>query len=165
MVVSQAPQKVRLTKTYEGCITCPQCQKRTMKPLASFLGMPTPLRVKCGCGARFPILLEMRTHYRKRTRLSGTYTQLTTRLSGRIMIVNLSLTGLSFVTTAPSALQVGDLLELCFRLDDPQHSELCKRAEVKHVHGTTIGVAFCHLDAYEKAMGFYLMNAQGELEL
>jgi hypothetical protein len=107
----------------------------------------------------------MRTYYRKRTRLSGTYTQLTTRLSGQIMIVNLSLTGLSFITTSPPVLQVGDLLELRFCLDDPQHSVLCKRAEVKHVHGTTIGVAFCQLNAYEKAMGFYLMNAQGELEL
>jgi len=165
MAVSPAPQKVRLTKTYEGCITCPQCQKRQEKPLASFLGVTTPLRVKCGCGARFPILLEMRTYYRKQTQLAGRYTKLTSQFAGQITIVNLSFTGMRFVTATPPPFQLGDLLELHFRLNDPQQSLLCKRAEVKHVHGTTVGVAFCHLNAYEKAMGFYLFNADGELEM
>ena len=48
-------------------------------------------------------------------------------------------------------------IELRFRLDDPQESSLCKRAVVKHVHGRAIGAAFCHLNAYEKELGFYLM--------
>jgi hypothetical protein len=162
MTISQPPQKVRLTKTYEGVITCPQCQKRQKKALASFLGVATQLRVQCGCGARFRILLELRNYYRKRTQLTGTYIQLASQLSGQIMIVNLSFTGLSFTTTVPHPLQVGDLIELHFRLDDPQQSVLCKKAVVKHVHGTTVGAAFDQLNAYEKAIGFYLMEPEEE---
>jgi hypothetical protein len=107
----------------------------------------------------------MRTYYRKQTQLTGRYIKLTSQFSGQITIVNLSFTGMRFVTTTPPPLQIGDLLELHFRLNDPQQSLLCKRAEVKHVHGTTVGVAFCHLKVYEKAMGFYLLNADGELEM
>lgn len=165
MAISQPPQKVRLTKTYEGVIICPQCQKRQKKALASFLGVATQLRVQCGCGARFRILLELRAYYRKRTQLAGTYTKLASQFSGQIMIVNLSFTGLSFVTTMPPPLQVGDLIELHFRLDDPQQSVLCKRAVVKHVHGTTVGAAFDQLNAYEKAMGFYLMEPEEEQKM
>ena len=53
--------------TYEGVVTCPQCQKRKQKPFASYLGVTPSLRVKCGCGAVFPILLDVRGYYRKRT--------------------------------------------------------------------------------------------------
>ena len=182
MVLSQPPQKVRLTETREGVITCPQCHKRQKKAFASFRGLAPHLRVNCGCGARFRILLEMasgqhayqtvpicwqgaemRTYCRTRTQLPGTYTKLSTRLSGQIMVVNLSFSGIGFVATMPSSLRVGDLLELRFRLDNPQQSVLCKRAEVKHVYGRTIGAIFCHLNAYEKDLGLYLKDAPGEL--
>ena len=158
------PQKVRLTPTYEGVLICPQCQKRQKKSLAAFLGVTTHLCVHCGCGARFRIQLERRTFYRKHTHLPGTYTKLATRLTGPLVIGNLSFSGLRFVTPTLSPLQVGDLLEIRFRLDDPQQSVLCKRVEVKHVRSKTVGAAFCHLNAYEKEMGFYLMDPEGKGE-
>lgn len=182
MTGSQPPQKVRLTETREGFITCPECHKRQKKSFASFLGLAPQLRVKCGCGARFRVLLEiasgqntrnqlpvfwkgaeMRTYYRKRTELPGTYTTLPPRFCGQIIVVNLSFSGISFVTTTLPPLRVGDLLELRFRLDNPQQSVLCKRAEVKYVHGKTIGAVFCHLNAYEKDMRFYLKDVPAEL--
>lgn len=182
MTGSQPPQKVRLTENREGFITCPECHKRQKKSFASFLGLAPHLRVKCGCGARFRVLLEiasgqntrsqlpvfwpgaeMRTYYRKRTELPGTYTTLPPRFCGQIIVVNLSFSGISFVTTTLPPLRVGDLLELRFRLDNPQQSVLCKRAEVKYVHGKTIGAVFCHLNAYEKDMRFYLKDVPAEL--
>jgi hypothetical protein len=114
----------------------------------------------------FPILLDVRGSYRKRTQLPGRYTKLATALSGAILIANLSFTGVGFVTKTPHPLlEVGDLIELRFRLDDPQASSLCKRAVVKHVHGRAIGAAFYHLNAYETELGFYLMTPTAELEL
>ena len=60
-------------------------------------------------------------------------------------------------------LRVGDQLELQFRLDNPQQSLLCKRAEIKHLHDKTIGAVFCHLNAYEKDLEVYLKDGPGEL--
>jgi hypothetical protein len=113
----------------------------------------------------FPILLDLRAYYRKRTRLPGRYIKLASQLSGQIDIVNLSFTGIGFVTTMLHLLHVGDLVALQFRLDDPQQSVLCKHAVVKHVRGHTIGAAFCHLNAYETELGFYLMAPEEAVEL
>ena len=165
MAVAQQPQTVRLTTTCEGVLTCPQCQKRQQKSLGGYVGVAHHLRVKCGCGAVFPILLELRASYRKQTRLPGTYLKRTSQLSGKIDIVNLSLTGIGFVTTMVHPLHVGDEIMLEFRLDDPQHSVLRKYAVVKHVRGYAVGATFCHLSAYEKELGFYLLNPAVEVEI
>jgi hypothetical protein len=94
----------------------------------------------------FPILLDLRAYYRKRARLPGRYTKLATALSGSVLMTNRSFTG------------VGDVIELRFCLDDPQESSLCKRAVVKHVRSRAIGATFCHLNAYEAALGLYLIH-------
>ena len=55
MAVSSPLQTIRLTTTAEGLVTCPQCQYCKRKSFAAFRGKTPVLRVKCGCGAVFPI--------------------------------------------------------------------------------------------------------------
>jgi hypothetical protein len=104
----------------------------------------------------FPIVFEGRKYYRKPTRLPGRYTHLVTQEVGLLLIRNLSFTGVGFVTQLTHHLQVGDLVELDFLLDDPRHSAICRRACIQHIFQRAVGAAFCHLYAYEKELGFYL---------
>jgi hypothetical protein len=60
---------------------------------------------------------------------------------------------------------VGNEIALQFLLEDPPRSLLWKHAVDKHVRGQAIGAAFCHLNAYEAELGFYLMDPNVELVL
>ena len=64
--------------------------------------------------------------------------------------------GLGFVTKLPHRLQVDDVIDLQFLLDDPGQSYLCRRALVRQVHNRAIGAEFADLYAYEKELGLYL---------
>ena len=117
-----------------------------------------PLNVTCRCGGIFPIVFEGRKYYRKPTHLPGRYTQLVTQEAGPLLIRNLSFTGVGCVTTLSHHLQVGDMVELSFILDDPRHSAISRRARIQHVFHRAVGAAFCNLYAYEKELGFYLFG-------
>jgi hypothetical protein len=156
MAVPPFPQTVHLTPTADGVIICPQCQTRQTKALAAYQGITTCLRVKCRCGALFPILLDQRAYYREYVQLAGRYTQLATQHTGEIRIVNLSSGGVGFVTLTPSPLQVEDLIELLFCLDDPSQSVVYQRAVVKHVRDILVGAALCPLTREGQALARYL---------
>jgi hypothetical protein len=74
-------------------------------------------------------------------------------------VVNLSMTGVHFDTLLPHALQIGDVVELVFHLDDPLCTEIHQKAIVHWVDDKKIGAAFCDLRAYEGNLGFYLRPA------
>jgi hypothetical protein len=150
-------QKVYLDKHDEGTVTCPNCQKSKRMNLTTQKGRREVLKVKCGCGCAFGIRIEQRRYYRKKTQLLGHYAVPGTTASGSIVMEDLSFTGIGFRTRGPHTLQLGDLVEIRFLLDDQRASELCKKAMIKRIRGPFIGAEFCDLTAYDKTLGFYLM--------
>jgi len=56
-------------------------------------------------------------------------------------------------------LQVGDVIDLRFVLDNNVRSEVCKRALVRRVQDRFVGAEFCDLKAFDKELGYYLMPA------
>jgi len=77
----------------------------------------------------------------------------------QMTVVNLSMTGVRFYTLLPHTLQVDDVVELDFHLDDPQCTEMHHKAIIQWVDDKQIGAEFCDLQAYERALGFYLRPA------
>jgi|GEM_PF-278565 len=93
--------------------------------------------------------------------LSGTYTSVKDSYTGEAIIVNLSREGLRFKTKKNPPLKPGDLILIEFHLDDGNRSRIRKRAVVKSVTDTSVGVQFTRVDptdASDVAIGFYLLT-------
>ena len=157
MITKATTQKVYVNKEHEGTITCPQCEKSKRVNFAKYAGLREALKVKCSCGYLFKIVIEARKYFRKRTHLTGNYVVPGTDKSGSIVVEDLSWSGIRFQTRMQHNLQIGELIDLRFVLDNDIRSEIAKKATVRRVHGRTIGAEFCDLKAYDKELGYYLM--------
>jgi hypothetical protein len=152
-------QKVFIDNRNEGTVTCPGCQKSRRANLSQYKGVCEIIKVKCGCGCAFGMIIDQRKHYRKKTQFSGNYTVLGTDKSGRMIVEDLSFTGIGFRTRLAHSLEVGELVEVRFVLDDQRRSEVCKMARIRRIQERSIAAEFCDLKAYEKDLGYYLMPA------
>jgi hypothetical protein len=104
-------------------------------------------------------VLEKRRLYRKTVNLSGTYDLIKNGKvvdRGGVKIVDLSLGGGKLKLHVQRNLHVGDHLNLEFSLDDTNQTPVKKKATIRTIIGTTIGVIFSSPDAYDTMLGFYL---------
>ena len=154
-----SPQLVYLDAQGQAIVTCPQCTKRAQVSAAAYRDCHALLKSTCTCGHCFPFLLDTRHFYRKAVHLSGRYTPLDTTTKRRMTVVNLSMSGVHFDMLLPHALQIDDVVELVFHLDDQRCTEIHQKAIVHWVDDKKIGAAFCDLRVYEGNLGFYLRPA------
>jgi hypothetical protein len=116
------------------------------------------VRVRCRCGHTFYVRFEFRKYYRKKTALVGYYA---TRPDYdnwvEITVMNISMGGIGFHASDRPRVKTGDEIEVKFRLDDANQSEIQNRAVVKVVLDRYIGCEFqALLNGYKKRLGFYL---------
>jgi hypothetical protein len=148
---------VYVNEDHEGTIICPNCEKNKRADFSKYGESREPLKVKCGCGCLFNIIIESRRYYRKKINIPGHYTVPGSDKAGSIVVEDLSFTGIRFRTRLIHNLQVGETVDLQFVLDNKKKSEIYKRAIVKRVQGRSIGAEFCDLKAFDKELGYYLM--------
>ena len=153
----QVAQKVYVNEHGEGTVVCPNCEKSKIVNFVQFKSVREPLKVKCPCGHLFKIIVELRAYYRKSTQLPGQYTTPGTDKSGSIIIEDLSFSGIGFRTRLKHNLQIGDVIDLRFELDNSVRSEIVKRAVVKRLHDQFVGAEFCDRRAFDTELGYYLM--------
>lgn len=103
------------------------------------------LVVTCSCGHRYPVYLEYRRAYRRHVDRTGTYRSGNgPDREGIAFISNLSMTGVGFRTAGNHGFTTGDVLEICFALDDTEET-IQASAVVKHTRATYLGVQFTQL--------------------
>lgn len=124
-------------------------------------------RIQCPCGAVFPVLFERRRHYRKTSRLTGSYQVLPedetafpaiSQDKGTIncRIDDISLYGAAFSTLGQHRIKKGARIVLGFYLDDKNLSWIKKTGIVQRVEGLCIGMKFDEEPSPDKILGFYL---------
>ena len=151
-------QKVRLNPDNMGVIKCPHCGTTRTVNAAKLNNPRGLLKARCKCGAAFQVLFEVRKAYRKETRLHGKYVKHAgDEEQGKIIVRNISLSGIGFTTLTKHNLKQGDKLKLKFTLDDKRRSEIEKDGIVKVVNDKSIGCQFMDFDQRDEALGFYLM--------
>lgn len=146
-------------------LTCEQCGRSKKVPLEVFHDRTKPLKVQCPCGTAFRVAIVVRKFYRKQTRLYGVYVKrgvMTANVmeQGRMVIQDLSRTGVGLQTLAKHTLSPDDVVALTFTLDDQQQTPIQRTARVKRVSGLFIGAEWIDQDAYtteNRMLGFYLM--------
>lgn len=144
---------------HEVVLVCEQCGNTKKINTVKYEKLKKPLRIKCGCGSQFLVSIETRKYYRKSTRLYGEYAKVGTEgVAGRMIIRNLSRTGLGFEMAGDHALRPDDILRIRFTLDDRMRTEIHKKVVVRNMQDRFVGAEFCDLEPYESVLGFYLMN-------
>jgi hypothetical protein len=140
-------------------LKCPDCGGARTINAAKLDNPRGPLKARCKCGAVFRILFEVRKAYRKETRLLGNYVKHSgDEEQGRIIVRNISRSGMGFTTLTKHNLKQGDRVKLKFTLDDKRRSAIEKDGVVKVVNDKSIGCQFTDSDQQDEALGFYLMR-------
>ena len=145
-------------------LACEACHRSKTFPVAAVKDLPQPLKVRCPCGALFGVTVLIRSCYRKKTQLPGTYTQRDSQMGqvqahGDMTVEDISRTGLGFRPLGPHAVRVNDVLLVAFSLDDPQQTRIQKVVRVRRIADGRIGGEFLDHDAYtetNRLLGFYL---------
>jgi hypothetical protein len=138
-------------------IVCPSCDFKKKIDATPYKGVNRALKVKCICGEAFKCVIEFRKCYRKKVNLSGEHFSEKTGKRGILCVEEISMGGLRFISLDPHNLGKGDTLEVKFQLDDPNKTEISKRAVVLHVKDLKVAIKFTDKDKWDKALGFYMM--------
>jgi len=141
-------------------IICPSCKEPKTISVAAYKNKQHSIKVRCSCNEIFPIQLDFRRHYRKKTNLPGKYI-LPDAPEGEginVMIINISLSGLAFMVSGQHYLKEGDNVFVEFVLNDKKKTVLRKLVEVYNVRKNVIGCQFTGKEPFEKALGFYLQR-------
>ncbi len=158
-------QRVYISSDNTATFTCPRCKQIRTVNLADYAGLTkaVKLNVRCGCGHRYPATIERRRQFRREVAFPGTYTRIVNGRqadSGTMVVRDVSRTGLKIRVPDAQRLNSGDTLEVAFRLDDHQKSQIRKRVVIRKIEGVDLGVQFLSSEAgnpSDKAIGFYLM--------
>jgi hypothetical protein len=142
----------------EGRVTlcCPKCGFMRQIEIAQLKSVNGPIKVKCRCQNVFHAQVEMRQFFRKQTSLPGEFTNVATGKSGRMVVKDVSIGGLGFITDEAGMLQPGDVLKVRFTLDDAHSSEILRKVTVRSVRHSMVGTEFSDGKPYDKDLGFYL---------
>jgi hypothetical protein len=151
-------QTVFVNSENKAIFTCPNCTKAKTVNISNLVNEKKELRVKCTCGHVYPVVLERRKFYRKKTSLPGIFMLEQNRKEYSMTVTNISRFGLEFNSSESEKLKVGDLVGLEFRLDDKSRSLIKKKGTIRRIEGMNIGIEFSYIDEYDKILGFYLFK-------
>lgn len=151
-------KRIYVTDSNTVSIVCPKCGKLRHGTIKAGSIRTRTMRVRCSCGEVFPIQMEFRRHYRKKTHLKGMFWQSEKGLDHPVVIKNISVSGIGFYTENSTLLSEGKPITIAFELDDPQRSLVRKRVVPRRKDGHFIGCEFTsHQYHYDKAIAYYLM--------
>ncbi|ACL05500.1 PilZ domain-containing protein [Desulfatibacillum aliphaticivorans] len=152
------PKIVYVNSDDTAVFVCPNCGSSKTASVARFKNQRGAIKVRCACKEVYRIQLEFRRSWRKPTELNGLYTKVGDEtIGGRMVVKNISQGGVGFLTKSKNRLQIGDVINLKFNLDDAEKSQIRKRAEVRVVEDHYTGCQFTDMaGTYDKALGFYL---------
>ena len=137
-------------------IICPGCGTMRHGSLRRIRVLKHSFPVRCNCGSRFNVVLELRKAYRKATYLLGTCRRPASDPLP-VVIENLSLGGVGFSLDPDKKLRVGERITISFLLDDARKTPVTRRATVRHVHDGYAGCEFHSHSCSDGDLGFYLM--------
>jgi hypothetical protein len=158
------PQKVYVNPDDgRAVLKCPHCGAAKTRYVGKFKGGKRNVKVKCKCQEVYRVSFEFRKAYRKDARLQGFYAKLPQgRDWGKMIVTDISLTGMGFSSMMKHGLKKGDEVKLRFNLDDARGSKIEKKAVVKWVTDTRVGCEFktsgAEDETSDQALSFYFMR-------
>jgi len=153
-------KKVYLNRNKEGYVNCSHCgkaQKISIRDSESHIAK----EIACSCSSVTDFHLEQRQHFRKDVEFIGTFKKVypDTSAMGKVIIEDISRTGMRFKTVTRNYLKKDDIIHIRFALKDSHDSLIAEDGVVRFVKGPYVGLEFQHLSEHSKKLiGFYLMQ-------
>jgi len=139
-------------------IKCPYCQASKTVPVEKFKNPKNILQISCLCKKVFNVVHEFRQMYRKGTKLRGRYfNQSRDNDEGRIVVDNISLKGVGFYTVGLHKIKKDHILNVEYRIDDPQKTLISRKVIARVVKGDYVGAECVNVGEYDKFLDFYLL--------
>lgn len=134
-------RKIHCGKKLECAVTCYQCGKPNRIDTTT-AKLEQPIQIECKCGNCFSIQLEQREYYRKEVKLTGNYERLLpeNQEKGKIIIEDISYTGIGCRTVKKHNLNLEDVVQVEFTLDDFHNSQLIENGIVKDIRDKYLGI-------------------------
>ena len=152
-------RKIYCGKKSECAVICHYCGQSNRIDAAT-MELEQPVEIKCKCNNCFYIQLEQRQYYRKDVKLTGMFERLSPENTekGKIIIEDISYTGIGCRTVTKHNLNIDDIVQLDFALDDVHNSQITENGIVKDIRDRYLGIAFQDLSQHNrKIIGFYLL--------
>ena len=165
-------KEVHVRRDNSAVVICPQCRIRCNVDAGKVTTRGRRFKLRCKCGHKFSVCFEFREFSRREHCVEGyyrtirqVYVRSTTRPMHesrsfvRMLVKNISRTGIGFVVPTGHELEVGDTVEVMFTLDDTKRSHIERTAVVQRVvEGNYVGCEFTDIGHVDKGTGFYLMT-------
>ena len=171
-------------------IECPRCNTSKTVDMSKHIAIDDVIRftARCKCGNSYKVVLNKRDKFRKKTNLSGSYTNLSPGKGGQkgqMTILDVSRSGIKtkinqmrltpkdhdlYSRTAGTAtfalkklnssddLNVGDIILVEFQLDNAKRSMVSKEVVIRWIDMPYIGIEFTSIPEYDADLGFYMMS-------
>ena len=154
-----------LSRTYvrrnnKAVLICPYCGQWRSISADPFRGEKHKLKVKCFCKETFIVFLEFRKETRKKTFLSGSYIDHSQKGSRcDIVILDISVSGLTFSSLDAPSLRIDDEFGVEFRLDFVKGTDIKRDVIVKNIHQKRVGCEFeLSGGAFDDQLGYYVRS-------
>jgi hypothetical protein len=170
-------------------ITCPKCNTSKSVDMSKYIAIDGLIRftTRCKCRHSWNAILDKRDKLRKKTNLSGFYTNLTPGKEGHkgvMTILDVSRSGLktkinrmrlkvkdhdfsvgagkstfdSKIQASSDDLDVDDIILVEFQLDNVKSSRISRKAVLRWVDLPYFGVEFTSTPIFDTDLGYYIMN-------
>lgn len=149
-------QKVYVDHTNKVKVICPKCGLEKTINVFKFKDTHKRLKASCKCGEVFRFALDFRKHYRKQVQLSGEYFIHEKNERDDILIKDISMTGINFMTDKPHNFSNDDTVELKLTLDEQVEPEIHAPVRIKWIKDRNVGAQFSNPKSLEKDLRSYL---------
>ena len=134
---------------------CPKCQNLQIKDIGKFNKITNVKKIKCSCscGNTFRVILEKRKFFRKDAELVGRYrirSQDNKEKRGTFTIIDVSQSGLMFITNVKHDLQIGDELIVEFYIDKEQNFLVSKEGIIRRIIDKKVGIQLNTTEHYDR---------------
>jgi predicted Zn finger-like uncharacterized protein len=139
-------QAVHVRQDNSATVVCPHCEIRYAVNARKVRIRGRTSKLRCKCGHSFALFFEFRENPRRELNVEGYYRTIkeiyikgvaraipTSEGFVRVLVQNISRTGIGFVVPTGHRLQVGDRVEVMFTLDDTKRSRIERTAVVRRV--------------------------------
>lgn len=137
-------------------VICPKCGFEQNIDTTNFKDTQKKLKARCRCGETYQFTIEFRKRYRKDVELPGEYIILGRGETEKIIIRELSFTGIQFESPGPHHILKDDTLVVTFKLDNHWRSKIRKLVKVIWVRDLIVGANYIESKLYENDLEFYL---------
>ncbi len=137
-------------------ISCNKCYFEKTVHTEDIRELGRQFTVTCKCGEQFEAVVEQRRHYRKPVALDGDYWDPLSEEKDSMVVEDLSLSGMNFVTVASHGVRSGDKVRVRFTLDTATQPVKERVVKVTSVEGRRIHGEFEN-PRRDADLGFYLM--------